>query len=163
MFVARVQDTAGTALDNLADQHRDQVALDLRRAGLLHGGGSSPCKPDSGDVSVDHTRHHQAAPGVAVVDPLFSQCGLGWIAHRRLVGALQGMSEQHNISHEGAVGSPSPRATTEVPALVILFNVVTTGLGGLYINTQSLAVTALAAGLVALLGLFVVVSRGHHR
>jgi uncharacterized protein HemX len=73
------------------------------------------------------------------------------------------MSEEQRISNEEATGSPSPGATNELATLVILLNVVTAGLGGLYFNTQSIAVTALAAGLVAFLGLYVVCSCGHHR
>jgi hypothetical protein len=73
------------------------------------------------------------------------------------------MSEEQSISNEQTVGSPSRGAPNEVATLVILFNVVTGGLGGLYLSTQSIAVTVLAAGLVALLGLYVVFSPGHHR
>jgi hypothetical protein len=42
-------------------------------------------------------------------------------------------------------------------------NVVIAGLGSLYVTTQSIAVITVAVGLVALLGLSVVFSRGHYR
>lgn len=73
------------------------------------------------------------------------------------------MGKEQSISNRETVGSPSRGATHNVAALVILFNVVTGGLGGLYVSTQSIAVTALAAGLVALLGLYAVVSGRHRR
>jgi hypothetical protein len=70
------------------------------------------------------------------------------------------MSEEQSISNEG---SPSSRATNEVGALVIILNVVIAGLGTLYVSTESIVVIIVAAGLVALLGLYVVPSCGHHR
>lgn len=69
------------------------------------------------------------------------------------------MSEQ-SISNEG---SSSSRASNEFGALVILLNVVIPGLGSLYVCTQSIAVTTVAAGLAALLGLSMVLGRGHYR
>lgn len=73
------------------------------------------------------------------------------------------MNKEQSTSNGEAAGSPSPGSTNEVAALVILFNVVTAGLGGLYVSTQSIAVTAVAASLVALLGLYLVFSCRHPR
>jgi hypothetical protein len=73
------------------------------------------------------------------------------------------MSEGQSISSEQAARSPSRGAANEVVELVILFNVVTGDIGGLYRSTQSLAVTTIGAGLVALLGLYVVLSRRNVR
>jgi hypothetical protein len=79
-----------------------------------------------------------------------SAYGADWIAHCSLSEALQGMSEVQEALNEEAVASPSPGSTIEVAAMVVLFNGVTAGLAGLYVSTQSIAVTAVAAGLVAL-------------
>jgi hypothetical protein len=73
------------------------------------------------------------------------------------------MSEEQSVSNGEAVGSPSPGAMNDVAALVILFDVVNAGLGGLYVSTQSVAVTVVAAGLVARLGRYVTLGRGHQR
>ena len=81
------------------------------------------------------------------------------IAHIVAVPGIRDMSEQ-SISNEG---SSSSTASNEFGALVILLNVVIPGLGSLYVCTQSIAVTTVAAGLAALLGLSMVLSRGHYR
>lgn len=73
------------------------------------------------------------------------------------------MSEEQDNSNDEVLGSPFRGTTNNVAALVILLNVVTGGLGGLYVSTQSVAVTAVAAGLVALLGLYVLFSCQRHR
>lgn len=73
------------------------------------------------------------------------------------------MSEDQDSSNDEVLGSPFRGTTNNVVALVILLNAVTGGLGGLYVSTQSIVVTAIAAGLVALLGLYVLFSCRRHR
>lgn len=48
-----------------------------------------------------------------------------------------------------------PQSDLSAATIVILFNAVVAGLGGLYVSTRSIAVTALAAVSVAVLALLV--------
>jgi hypothetical protein len=70
------------------------------------------------------------------------------------------MSEESSPRRVIDAGWTSSRATCDLSALASLFNAVTAGLGGLYVSTGSIVVTAIAAGLVALLGLCVMVGGG---
>jgi hypothetical protein len=72
------------------------------------------------------------------------------------------MHEEQSISNGESTRSSSSEETNGVASLVILFNIVTAGLGALYVSTRSLAVTVVAAGLVALLGLYVMFGCVHH-
>lgn len=56
--------------------------------------------------------------------------------------------------------SPTP-PNSEVASVVALANAVFAGLAGLFMATRSIALTVLAAGLVALLGLSIVFRRRH--
>ncbi|MFC0113148.1 hypothetical protein [Kibdelosporangium aridum] len=55
--------------------------------------------------------------------------------------------------------SLSSRDTSSTPSLAILCDTVLAGLGGLYVTTQSVIITAIAAGAVTLLALCVAVTR----
>jgi hypothetical protein len=73
----------------------------------------------------------------------------------------------HMASEEGkqtAAGDqhPADHPNTAANALVILSTAVTSGLGGLYATTHSIALTALVAGLIALLGTCVLLRRRPH-
>lgn len=64
------------------------------------------------------------------------------------------MSLERALPNQVGTHSSATRARYEsIFPLMLLFNAVTAGLGGLYISTRSVAVVTVAAGLVALLGL----------
>ena len=56
------------------------------------------------------------------------------------------------LSHHGGNWPPTRMRDEPIFLLVLMFNAVTAGLSGLYLSTRSVAVVAVAAGLVALLG-----------
>lgn len=60
---------------------------------------------------------------------------------------------EHSADHPGTV----------VNAVVLLSTAVTTALGGLYMTTRSVVITALVAGLIAVLGICVLLRRRPHR
>lgn len=67
-------------------------------------------------------------------------------------------SQERGIPSQRGDHSPSTRARYElIFLLVLLFNAVTAGLGGLYASTRSVAVVTVAATLVALLGVLCLV------
>lgn len=63
----------------------------------------------------------------------------------------------------GADERPDEHPGVAANALVVLSTAVTAGVGGLYMATRSIVVTALAAGLIAVLGACVTVQRRHRR
>ncbi|MGH3809848.1 MAG: hypothetical protein ACRDRU_25155, partial [Pseudonocardiaceae bacterium] len=79
------------------------------------------------------------------------------IARIAACSAVRDMGKEHSVANGGVVRSSSLGATKDVDALVILLNVITVDLGSLYVSTRSIVVTAIAAGLGALLCLSVVV------
>jgi hypothetical protein len=62
----------------------------------------------------------------------------------------------NEVSRQSASGLQSPAPDRSATTIVIIFNSVAAGLGGLYAGTHSTALTALAAALVAVLAFFAV-------
>lgn len=71
------------------------------------------------------------------------------------------MIDERNAAQEPEK-QPRSRAG-EGNTLVVLVNAVAAGMGGLYTATRSVVITALAAGLVCLLALFMALTRQEHR
>jgi hypothetical protein len=65
------------------------------------------------------------------------------------------------IDEDGA--KPGAPAHSELASMVVLANAVFAGLAGVFTATRSIVVTGLAAGLVALLGVSLLVRRSRRR
>lgn len=80
------------------------------------------------------------------------------VGSRPYVGVID---ERESAAQDGD-GQSRPRAG-DGSTLVVLINAVAASLGGLYTATQSIVVSALAAGLMCLLALFLALRRQENR